>query len=189
MRPTTRRRSSFAYLTHGDRQRLDNLLMRHGNNTLAVYLNDPVANANAATLGYAASHQAADLRGEERLFTRAGAGGRTAAALGPWITRHTHDAVLHAETKLELEIGSLDEDSGDGRAAHNAELHLHLVLQTLDHKQQQQRPWLTRWLGVKISLCEFGGQQEDGPGPTEGGPGSTGRRRLVLWRCLIGPIP
>lgn len=54
--------SSFAYLTHGDRQRLDNLLMRHGNDTLTVDLNDPVADANAAALGYAAPHQAADLR-------------------------------------------------------------------------------------------------------------------------------
>lgn len=40
----------------------------------------------------------------------------------------THYAVLHAETKLELEIRPLDEDSGDGRAAHNAEFHLHLIL-------------------------------------------------------------
>lgn len=60
---------SSAYLAHGHRQRLDNLLVRHGNNTLAVDLNDPVADANAATLGYAASHQTADLRAEERHFT------------------------------------------------------------------------------------------------------------------------
>lgn len=55
--------------------------MRHGNNTLAVYLNDPVANADTATLGYAASHQAADLRAEGRHFIEAGVSGRTAAAL------------------------------------------------------------------------------------------------------------
>lgn len=144
-------RLSSAYLTHGDRQRLDNLFVRHGNNTLAVYLNDPVADADAATLGDAASHQAADLRAEERLFKQAGASGRTAAALSLWVARHTHNAVLHAETQLELEIRSLDEDGGDGRAAHDAEFDLHLILQTLDHKQQQQQPWLTRWLGVKIS--------------------------------------
>lgn len=137
-------RFSCAYLTHGDRQRLDNLLVRHGNDTLAVYLNDPVANANTATLGYAASHQAADLRAEERLFKEAVAGGGTEAGLSLWAALHTHNAVLHAETQLELEIGSLDEDSGDGRAAHNAEFDLHLILQTLDHKQQQQQPWLTR---------------------------------------------
>lgn len=54
--------SSFAYLTHGDRQRLDDLLMRHGNDTLPVDLNDSVPDANTAALGYAAPHQAADLR-------------------------------------------------------------------------------------------------------------------------------
>lgn len=88
--------------------------------------------------------------------------GRTAADLSLWITLHTHNAVLHAETELELEIGSLDEDCGDGRAAHDAEFDLHLILQTLDHKQQQQQPWLACRLGVKISFgasanyCESG---------------------------------
>lgn len=60
--------SFFAYLTHGDRKRLDDLLMRHGNDTLTVYLDDSVADANAAALGDAAPHQAADLR-RERCFT------------------------------------------------------------------------------------------------------------------------
>lgn len=47
----------------------------------------------------------------------------------------THNAVLHAEAQLELEIGPLDEDSGDRRAAHDAQFYLHLVLQTLEHVQ------------------------------------------------------
>lgn len=62
--------SSFAHLTHGDRERLDNLLMRHGDHTLTVYLDDPVPDANTATLGYAAPHQTADLR-RKRPFIRA----------------------------------------------------------------------------------------------------------------------
>lgn len=71
---------SFAHLTHRDRQRLDDLLMRHGNDTLAVYLNDPVPNTDAAALGDAASHQTADLRVEERHFIHARvSGGRTGA--------------------------------------------------------------------------------------------------------------
>lgn len=47
----------------------------------------------------------------------------------------THNAILHAEAELELEVGSLDEYGGDGGAAHDAQFHLHLVLQTLqqDH--------------------------------------------------------
>lgn len=175
-----------AYLTHGDRQRLDNLLVRHGNDALAVNLNDPVANADAAALGYAASHQAADLRGEERPFRRARGSGRAAAALSLWMALHTHNAVLHAETQLELEIGSLDEDGGDGGAAHNAEFDLHLILQTLDHKQQQPR--LTRWLGGKISFCESGIDHPRQPG---GGSRSHVNTRghlvllLVAWRLLI----
>lgn len=40
----------------------------------------------------------------------------------------THDAILNAEAELELEVGSLDEDGGDGRAAHDAQLYLHLIL-------------------------------------------------------------
>lgn len=60
--------SGAAYLTHGHRERLDNLLMRHGNDALAVYLNDSVPDANTAALGYAAPHQTADLR-RKRRFT------------------------------------------------------------------------------------------------------------------------
>lgn len=66
--------SHFPHLTHGDRQRLDDLLVRHGDHALAVYLDDSVADADAAALGYAASHQAADLRAEERRLI--GQGGR-----------------------------------------------------------------------------------------------------------------
>lgn len=47
--------------------------------------------------------------------------------------RFTHNAVLNTEAELELEIRSLDEDSGDRRAAYNTQLHLHLILQTLGH--------------------------------------------------------
>lgn len=51
----------------------------------------------------------------------------------------THDAILHTETELELEIRSLDEDSGDRRAAHNTQFHFHLILQTLDHVQKKTK--------------------------------------------------
>lgn len=43
----------------------------------------------------------------------------------------THDPVLHAEAQLVLEVGPLDEDCGDRRTADDVELHLSLVLQTL----------------------------------------------------------
>lgn len=72
-------------------------------------------------------------------FTRRGewqpGGGSEAAALSLRTPPDTHDAVLHAETQLELEIGPLDEDRGDGRAAHDAEFDLHLILQTLEHEK------------------------------------------------------
>lgn len=38
--------------------------MSHGNDTLTVYLDDPVSDTHAASLGDAASHQAANLRSE-----------------------------------------------------------------------------------------------------------------------------
>ncbi len=59
---------SRSYLTHGDRQGLNDLLMCHGNNTLTVYLNDSVPNPNATSLSNATSHQTADLRTWERHF-------------------------------------------------------------------------------------------------------------------------
>lgn len=43
----------------------------------------------------------------------------------------THDAILHAEAQLVLEVWPLDEDRGDRWAADDVELHLRLVLQTL----------------------------------------------------------
>lgn len=67
-----------------------------------------------------------------------------------WFTRitpRTHDAVLHAEAELELEIGPLDEDGGDGGAAHNAEFDLHLILQTLEDKQN---PKITFFCGAGL---------------------------------------
>ena len=45
---------------------------------------------------------------------------------------NTHNAVLNAEAELKLQVGPLDEDGGDRRAAHNTQLYLHLVLQTLE---------------------------------------------------------
>lgn len=107
--------------------------MRHGNHTLTVYLNDSVANANPAALGDAAPHQTADLR--RRGHFQPGCHSPSEAAVPT--RNHTHYAVLHAETQLELKIRPLDEDSGDGRAAHNAEFDRHLVLQTLEHKKNQ----------------------------------------------------
>lgn len=53
-----------SYLAHWDGESLDYLLVSHGNDTLTVYLDDPVSDTHAASLGDAASHQAANLRSE-----------------------------------------------------------------------------------------------------------------------------
>ena len=45
----------------------------------------------------------------------------------------THDPVLYAEAQLVLEVGPLDEDCGDRWTADDVELHLSLVLQTLQN--------------------------------------------------------
>lgn len=63
---------------------------------------------------------------------------RGCGALAPDPTLHTHDAVLHAEAQLELEVRPLDEDGGDGGAAHDAQFDLHLSLQPLEHKKTPQ---------------------------------------------------
>lgn len=55
-----------SYLTNGDGQVLDNLLMCHGNNALAIYFNDSVSNTNTASLRDATSHQTADLQGVKK---------------------------------------------------------------------------------------------------------------------------
>lgn len=44
----------------------------------------------------------------------------------------THYAVLYTEAELILEVRSLDEDCSNRRAADNAQLHFHLILQTLE---------------------------------------------------------
>lgn len=59
-----------SYLAHWDGESLDNLLVRHSNHTLTVDLDDPVPDAHAASLGDAASHQAANLRGTGRHFSQ-----------------------------------------------------------------------------------------------------------------------
>lgn len=51
-----------SHLPNGIGQDLDDLVMRCGHDTLPVYLNDAVPNADAAPLRYAASHQTADLQ-------------------------------------------------------------------------------------------------------------------------------
>lgn len=66
--------------------------------------------------------------------------------------RLTHNAILHTETKLELEIRSLDEDSGDRRAAHNAQLYLQLILQALD---SVQKPTLMLQSFLKMRVVNF----------------------------------
>lgn len=44
----------------------------------------------------------------------------------------THNAILHTEAELKLEIRSFDEDCGDRGAAHNTQFYLHLIFQALD---------------------------------------------------------
>lgn len=61
---------TMSYLTHGDRQSLNNLLVRHGNNTLPVYFDDSVPDSDAASLGNPASHQTADLTKTHRIRRR-----------------------------------------------------------------------------------------------------------------------
>lgn len=84
----------------------------------------------------------------------------------------THDAVLHAEAQLVLEVRPLDEDGGDWRAADDVQLHLCLVLQTL--RSRNGRP-----SGSQMPL----GGQPQGPGrvsqwqgraPGAGGPSQAG---------------
>lgn len=58
------------------------------------------------------------------------------ASLG---ARLTHNAVLHAEAKLVLEVRPLDEDGGDGRAADEAQPDLRVLLQALQGAQPPQR--------------------------------------------------
>lgn len=53
--------SSRVYLPHGVGQDLDDLLVRRRHDALTVDLDDAVTNSDAASLGNAASHQAADL--------------------------------------------------------------------------------------------------------------------------------
>lgn len=48
----------------------------------------------------------------------------------------THDAILNTEAELKLKVRSLDEDSGDRRAAHNTQLYFDLILQTLEQIQK-----------------------------------------------------
>ena len=50
-----------SYLSHGVRQNLDDLLVRRRHHTLAIYLDDAVADADASSLSDASPHQAADL--------------------------------------------------------------------------------------------------------------------------------
>lgn len=45
-------------------QRLDDLVVRRGNDTLPIYFNDAVPNTNTSSLCYAATHQTADLQQE-----------------------------------------------------------------------------------------------------------------------------
>lgn len=56
-----------SYLAHRDGQGLNDLLVRHGNNALTVYLDDPVSDTDPASLGDAPSHQAADLEHTARV--------------------------------------------------------------------------------------------------------------------------
>lgn len=44
---------------------------------------------------------------------------------------HTHNAILHTKTQLVFEVWPLNENCGYRRAAHDVELHLHLILQAL----------------------------------------------------------
>lgn len=113
-----------SYLTNGDGQGLNNLLVCHSNNALTVNFNDPVSDANAAALSNTSTHQTADLKpsrteGQCATFT-------TNAFCST--TGFTYDAVLNTEAELKLEVGSFDEDCGDGRAAHDTQLYLHLIL-------------------------------------------------------------
>lgn len=54
---------SRVYLPHGVGQDLDDLLVRRRHDALTVDLDDAVTDSDAASLGDAASHQAADLHG------------------------------------------------------------------------------------------------------------------------------
>lgn len=46
-------------------QDLDDLVVRCGDDTLPIYFNDAVPDANASSLCYTATHQTADLQQEE----------------------------------------------------------------------------------------------------------------------------
>lgn len=47
------------------------------------------------------------------------------------LSLHTHNAILHTETQLVLEVWSLNENCGYRRAAYDVQLHLHLIFQAL----------------------------------------------------------
>lgn len=65
---------------------MDNLLVWGGDHTLSIDFNDPVSHADASSLGYSPSHEAADLsesRTKLPLMGRKLGGGRTLSFLEP----------------------------------------------------------------------------------------------------------
>ena len=69
------------------------------------------------------------------------------------VTGVTHNAVLNTEAQLELEVGSLDEHSGDRRTADDAQLHLHQGLQPLRYIITQ--PHISLQLKVFPQIQDF----------------------------------
>ena len=57
------------YLSHRCCQKIDDPLVRHCHDALAVDLDDAVAHAHAAALGDAAAQEAADLEEREKVLT------------------------------------------------------------------------------------------------------------------------
>lgn len=113
----------------------------------------------------------------------------------------THDSILHAEAQLVLEVWPLDEDCGDRGAADDVELHLRLVLQTL----QSMGTGVTRDLSClcKGTLAGLAEDESAGLSPGVGGmsPGETGSSGppcpslhgqsfslTRVWRCWVPQV-
>lgn len=88
-------------LPHSVGEDVDDLLVRGGDHALSVDLNDPMSHADASSLSYSPSHEAAD------------------------------NSVLDAETQLVAKVWSPDQHGGHRRTPHDVQLYPGLILQAL----------------------------------------------------------